>query len=393
MLMSCMAMAVMEAWEKQSVPVQHVLILVLLGVMGLMLPSGSTWVKAVYTAIEIGLIFFGTILGYLHILPTLYIIVMIRSCFLFEPPGRWIVAGLSFILFSIHQIQYVKTFLPAMLSDVQLQRIWMHQIAEFLMFGLVLFLVSQLINILLVERKTQQQLVLAHEQLRQYALQIEDLAAVQERNRIAREIHDSVGHALTNLNIQLQTVAKLWQHDQNQARSFLDQAQRLGKLAMQEVRQSVHTLRADAQADLLLEDSIATLIEDFCQSTGIRITQSIHLPAVLPAAVAKTLYRVAQEALTNICKYAQATQVKLQLQATPGWVHLAIEDNGQGFQLEARSQGFGLRGMRERVAALDGTLHLETAPGAGCRIQVSLPLADAFADRLSRDELRMTGIA
>ncbi|GAB4383725.1 MAG: sensor histidine kinase [Elainellaceae cyanobacterium] len=392
MLASCTAMAVFEAWDRQTVPVQHLLILALLGVMGLMLPSGSTVVKYIYTAIEIGLIFFGTVLGYLHILPTLYVIVMIRSCFLFEPPGRWIIAGLSFVLFLGHQVQYIKTFLPLMLPGVQLQRIWMHQIAEFLMFGLVLFLVSQLVHTLLTERKTRQQLALAHEQLRQYALQIEDLAAVQERNRIAREIHDSLGHALTNLNIQLQTVAKLWQHDQEQARSFLEQAQRLGKLAIHEVRQSVNTLRADAQEEPALEEAIVLLIEDFRQSTGVKVSQSIQINTILPPQVRKTLYRVIQEALTNICKYAQATQVQLKLQATPELVSLAIEDNGQGFQLEADTGGFGLRGMRERIAALNGKFHLEAAPGAGCCISISLPLENGFVNPISNDALKSNAL-
>jgi len=372
MLASCTAMAVFEAWERQSIPVQHLLILALLGLMGLMLPSGSNFMRYVYTAIEISLIFCGTILGYLHILPTLYVIVMIRSCFLFEPPGRWIVAGLSLILFAVHQMQYLSTFLPLILPDVQLQRILMHQIAEFLMFGLVLFLVSQLVNTLLAERQTQQQLLLAHKQLRQYALQVEDLAAVQERNRIAREIHDALGHALTTLNIQLQTVAKLWQRDRDQAQAFLEHAQRLGKLAMQEVRQSVNALRADAQAEPSLE-AIAALVEDFRRSTGIETASNIDVKADLSPQIVKTLYRVIQEALTNICKYAQATQVQLQLQATSDVVHLAIADNGQGFDVTADTSGFGLQGIQERVAALDGDFRLETALGCGCRIIVSLP--------------------
>lgn len=373
MLASCTAMAVFEAWERQSIPVQHLFILALLGLMGLMLPRSSNFARYVYTAIEMSLIFCGTILGYLHILPTLYVIVMIRSCFLFEPPGRWIIAGLSLILFAVHQMQYISTFLPLMLPDVQLQRIWMHQIAEFLMFGLVLFLVSQLVNTLLAERHTQQQLLVAHKQLRQYALQVEDLAAVQERNRIAREIHDALGHALTTLNIQLQTVAKLWQHDRDQARAFLEHAQRLGKLAMQEVRQSVNALRADAQAEPSLE-AIAALVEDFRRSTGINTASNIDVKADLSPQIVKTLYRVIQEALTNICKYAQATQVQLQLQATPDLVHLAIADNGQGFDVMAHNSGYGLQGMQERVAALDGDFRLETALGCGCRITVSLPM-------------------
>jgi signal transduction histidine kinase len=96
---------------------------------------------------------------------------------------------------------------------------------------------------------------------------------------------------------------------------------------------------------------------------------------VLPPQVAKTLYRIVQEALTNICKYAEASEVRVQLQTTCDRVLLSIEDNGRGFQLESRAGGFGLQGMRERIASLNGEFHLETSPEAGCKIEVSLPLS------------------
>jgi signal transduction histidine kinase len=117
--------------------------------------------------------------------------------------------------------------------------------AQTLVFGLGIFFVLELVNKLLVERQIKQQLTLAHEQLQEHSQKIEDLAAVQERNRIARDIHDSLGHTLTSLNIQLQTAVKLWQKSPEQAHTFLVQAQKLGAIAMKEVRQSVDTLRAD----------------------------------------------------------------------------------------------------------------------------------------------------
>lgn len=244
MLASCGMFAIAEAFENQRLPVQHVLVLLLLGLMGQMLPRGTPLLKLVYTGIEVGLIFYGATLGYLHILPTLYLIVLIRSCFLFEEPGRWAIAGLSFSLFLVHQVRYVKTitlFVPYGEQD----RFWMHLIAETLVFGLGLFLVVKLVNTLLCERQTQEQIAIVHKQLRQYASQIEDLAAVQERNHIARDIHDFIGHSLAALNIQLQTAAKLWELDPAQAQSFLTQAQQLGVAAMKEVRRSVNALRAD----------------------------------------------------------------------------------------------------------------------------------------------------
>ncbi len=94
MLMSCGSLAVMEMLEKGRLPIQHVLILALLGLMGWVLPSGKPFEKVIYMAIEVGLIFYGTLLGYLHILPSLYLIVVIRSCFIFDLPGRWAAAFL-----------------------------------------------------------------------------------------------------------------------------------------------------------------------------------------------------------------------------------------------------------------------------------------------------------
>ncbi|MDX2232261.1 MAG: sensor histidine kinase [Leptolyngbyaceae cyanobacterium bins.349] len=210
--------------------------------------------------------------------------------------------------------------------------------------------------------------------MRQYSLQIEELAAVQERNRIAREIHDSLGHALTSLNVQIQTVLKLWNHNPKEAHAFLQQAQQLGTMAMKEVRQSVSTLRADERTDPPLQDAIATLLQEFRQSTGITVDVALHLTATLPPDVTRTIYRLTQEALTNICKHAQATVVSLDLKTELDQVYFAIADNGRGFSSTQTSAGFGLQGMRERVAAIDGEFQLETSPGQGCQITVILPL-------------------
>jgi signal transduction histidine kinase len=379
MLISCGSMAVFEAIEKRHIPLQHVFILVVLGIMGLRLPSGNTSAKIIYTVIEISLIFYGTLLGYLHILPTLYLIVVIRSCFIFELSGRWAIALLSVFLFSIHQIQYIYNFMPLLSSQAQ-HLFWMHQLSELLMFTLGLFFVIKFVNTLIIERQTKEQLAFANEQLRQYALQIEDLAAVQERNRIAREIHDSLGHALTALNVQLQTASKLWHIDLSQAQSFLTQARRLGEVAIKEVRHSVNTLRADSREDEPIETAIASLVEDFYQGTGVAVYTQIELKATLSPQITKTLYRIVQEALTNICKHAQATKVWIQLKTTLDEVSLKIEDNGQGFRVNSEKTGFGLQGMQERVTALQGDFYLETLPGAGCRIIVDLPLQKVSHD-------------
>ena len=372
MLASCGSLAVVEAWQGHMIPVKHIMILVLLGLMGLILPNGKLLVKVIYTALEIGLIFYGTVLGYLHILPTLYLIVVMRSCFLFESFGRWAVAGLVSILFLGNQIKYIQRALPET-PDEQMH-FGMHLVAETLVFALGIFFVLQLTNKLLVERQMRQQLAQAHEQLQQYSQKIEELATVQERNRIARDIHDSLGHALTSLNIQMQTAVKLWEKEPVQARSFLTQAQQLGKTAMQEVRQSISTLREDAKDELPLEAKIETLVDDFRKGTGLTICTHISRCDAIPLPIAKTVYRIVQEALTNVFKYAQATEVQIKLNATSEWLYLTVEDNGKGFDLNQNCSGFGLQGIQERLTTVEGHFNLKTSLGNGCQIIVEIPL-------------------
>lgn len=377
MLASCGSLAVIEAFQNQTIPVEHILILVLLGSMGLALPNGSVAVRVFYTSMQIGLIVFGTSLGYLHILPTLYFIVVIRSCFLFKSIGRWVVAGLVFILFIwseiLSELRYRQGALPE-LPEEQLQLI-MHLMAQTLVFGLGIFFVLQLVNKLLSERQIRQQLAVAHEKLQDYSQKIEDLAAVQERNRIARDIHDSLGHALTSLNIQLQTAVKLWQKNPAKAHPFLAQAQKLGVIAMKEVRQSVGTLRADQVDNQPLKLKIWALIDDFRSSTGLTIRSKIaNCPQVSPQ-IKETIYRIVQEALTNIAKYAQATEVEIKLKVIEAKVYLSVQDNGKGFELNQSKSGYGLQGMQERINAVEGGLQIQTSPGAGCRILVEIPLS------------------
>jgi signal transduction histidine kinase len=187
MLTSCCILGVLESFQKTHFPVQHFLVLFLLGGMGSILPRGKTWIKVLYTTIEFGLIFYGTTLGYLHVMPALYLIAVIRSCFIFESVGFWVVAGLAFAFHVKHQIQYLQQLDLRSLSITQQQSLWTHQFGAILTFGLALVFVVKLVRSLLSESKQRSQLAQAHETLHSYALKIEALAAVQERNRIARE--------------------------------------------------------------------------------------------------------------------------------------------------------------------------------------------------------------
>ncbi|BAZ06981.1 sensor histidine kinase [Calothrix sp. NIES-3974] len=250
------------------------------------------------------------------------------------------------------------------------------------------------------ELYTPEQLAQMHDSLWQCVLQFANLSAAQERNRIARDLHDSVGHALTALNFQLQTAIKLYKPDPNQAEEFLTEAQRLVKLATQEVRQSVQALRSDTLETQPLETLIQSLVDDLRSTTGIMPTVNLDVQVSPPSHLVMPVYRIIQEALNNIRKYAQASEVTIELCANAAEIQFQICDNGRGFDPHSVAGGYGLKGMHERVAVLKGLLLVESSPGDGCQIHVWLPthistpaiamgtkLCDSAKANLSKSEL------
>lgn len=224
------------------------------------------------------------------------------------------------------------------------------------------------------ELYTPEELAQMHDSLWQCVLQFANMSAAQERNRIARDLHDSLGHALTALNFQLQTAMKLCKPDPNQAQEFLNEAHRLVGIATQEVRQSVKALRSDNVETQSLETLVESLVSDFEQTTGITPEVKIDLPVALSSHLVAPIYRIIQEALNNIRKYAQATAVQLHICTTSTGAYLIIKDNGRGFDIEKVCGGYGLQGMKERVAVLKGRIQLESQLGEGCCISVGIPM-------------------
>jgi two-component system, sensor histidine kinase and response regulator len=203
---------------------------------------------------------------------------------------------------------------------------------------------------------------------------IEKLAVYQERHRLAREIHDSLGHSLVALNIQIDTALTLWQDRPEQAYTFIKDAKRLGAEALRSVRQSVTQMRSDSVQGQLLETAIAKLVEEFQTTTGILPDCDIDLALPLSNELSTAVYRILQEGLTNICKHAEPTTVSIQIGAQDRCLQLILTDNGKGFQSEAVQEGFGSIGMKERATSFGGSLEILTAPQAGCRIVALLPL-------------------
>lgn len=342
------------------------------GLMGLRLPTGKLSDKILYTAIEILLILSTgmTRIRAIRLFPLLYLILVIRSCLIFQRTGRLAVTSLSFTLFLLTVMRrFQRISAPPLLQE----RLRFVPFSFALLFGLSLVFVLLLMNAVISERQSREKLAIANDQLRQYAKAIENQATLQERTRIAREIHDSLGHSLTALNLQLEIALKLWESNPTKAQTFLAQAKSLGSQALQEVRQSVSTMRSDPLQGRSLEIAIASLAQDF-HRTGILPNYQIQLTHPIPLDVSTAVYRIVQEALTNISKYAQATQVKIQLNATATNLLLTVEDNGKGFNLSQNTTGFGLQSMRDRTAALGGYFNINSTLGQGCTITANIPL-------------------
>ncbi|MEH1966362.1 sensor histidine kinase [Nostoc sp.] len=349
--------------------------LIIFALMGLRLPSNKQTTKVIYTVIEILLILIIGLFGerFARLFPFLYIILVTRSCLIFQLPGRLFVTSLSFTLFLITtQLKYQLFNFQA--SPQAQERYRFLILNSSLVFGLSLVFVLLMMNAVLSERQSREKLALANEKLRQYAMQIENQATLEERNRIAREIHDSLGHSLTALNLQLETALKLWQSNPGKAETFLATAKELGSKALKDVRQSVSTMRSNPLQEQSLERAIASLSENFHRSNGILPIYKINLEYSLPPEINTAIYRITQESLTNISKYAYATEVKLELTTTRGNLRLIIQDNGRGFDLGQNTTGFGLHSMRDRTLALGGEFNISSTLGSGCKITVDIPL-------------------
>jgi signal transduction histidine kinase len=215
----------------------------------------------------------------------------------------------------------------------------------------------------------------AHRQLQEYALRAEELAVVEERNRLAREMHDTLGHRLTVASVQLEAAQRLCPTDSERAASLVGTVREQVRDALGELRATVATLRKPVEADLQLRSSLRRLMDAFETATGLTVHRVLpdELPP-LPDAHRLALYRAAQEALTNVQKHAGASQVWLVLSTGGGSVTLLVSDDGRGLLRTGDGAGFGLRGLRERAVQLGGDLHLEPRPGGGTQLSFRLPL-------------------
>jgi signal transduction histidine kinase len=195
-----------------------------------------------------------------------------------------------------------------------------------------------------------------------------------ERRRLARELHDETGQALTSILLGLRAV-----EETDSAEQMHEAASELRELVvatLQDVRRLAVQLRPKALDDFGLAAALERLAQTFAESTGIHVDLEAQLGKErLPPEVETTLYRIVQEALTNVVKHADASRVSILLVRRDASATAVIEDDGRGFASQtAREDGLGLLGMRERVELHDGRLTVESQPGSGTTLVVEVPL-------------------
>lgn len=263
---------------------------------------------------------------------------------------------------------------------------WVPFLQSAMVFGSAVFFAAVFTDISIRDARRREEierlaakLAEANRALRDYTAKAEELAALQERNRLAREIHDGLGHYLTAMNLQANLAAALLEVDPERARQALVRLQAMILEALADVRRSVAALRSEPVLGVDLFAALEALVKESCAAglaVGLAVTGDARS---LPAAIELTLYRAVQEGLTNVRKHAQASQANVQLDYLPQGVGLSILDNGAGGSLgmgdlDLLKSSFGLFGLRERVRFLGGEMHIQTNPGKGFLLEITLPV-------------------
>jgi len=235
-------------------------------------------------------------------------------------------------------------------------------------FGMIGHIVTRLIT---TQRQQERKLLSAHIQLSEHALTLEQLATSRERNRLARELHDTLAHTLSGLTVNLEAIKIMLGEDRPEIMERLDHALQNTRVGLTDTRRALKDLRVKQVEDLGLK----LALENLCLQASSRgeFDIDLDLPEILPESsiqIEQVYYRIAQESLENIVKHARADHASLRLSLENNHYQMVIEDDGIGFDPGLRPSGdtLGIRGMRERAAESGSQLMISSQPGKGTKI-------------------------
>jgi signal transduction histidine kinase len=214
------------------------------------------------------------------------------------------------------------------------------------------------------------------ERLRDLIHTREQLSAVDERNRLARDLHDSVKQQLFAANMLLATARDSWSDDPDRAKRRLDSACELVQQSQRELTTVIQMLRPVQLKGRGLRDALGDHISRWSDQTAIGVRYEVRGEARVPLPVEEALYRVAQESLANVARHSGASAVEVELDLRPSMAELRVSDDGRGFDPASRTVGMGLDSMRERLRALGGELSITSGSGGSCLV-ARTPVGDA----------------
>jgi signal transduction histidine kinase len=212
-----------------------------------------------------------------------------------------------------------------------------------------------------------------HAQLAQYASTLEQLAISRERNRIARELHDTLAHTLSAVSVQLKALDVLWDADSAEARRVLRATDELTRSGLDEARRALHSLRATPIEEMGLALALRRAAAEAKTRAGFALTFTVPAQVTgLRPEIEQHLYRIGEEAINNVARHANARNVSVTLAQKGAVTLLTIQDDGAGFDpaQASRSGHFGLTGMRERAMLIEARLEIESQPQVGTMVRV-----------------------
>lgn len=298
----------------------------------------------------------------------LYLAVVARGAVLLEGRYLWPIVAVALVS---QESWYIARWMFTQPVPGMPITLWTCLLSVFMLtgtFGVLIVVVGWLMSALMAEQRLRQE-------TQRLSRENENLAAQLERTRIAREIHDTLGHSLTSLKIQLELSKRLMPVDRERANAALEQAEQLAARSLTDTRVALQGVRNN---DFDLRGAVADLAEEIERGGRLKIESRLD-PVDLSNAAAYQLYRVIQESTTNTLKHAGASKVSLHLSQHDGAIVLEIADDGAGFEVGKTSDGFGLQGMKERLGSIGGTVVIDSAPQCGTRVKVVIPVEKSEA--------------
>jgi signal transduction histidine kinase len=312
----------------------------------------------------------------------LLLVAVIIGAWAYGKRGAWATSGLASALLIVSALIDLVTghlFLPEAMLDSG-RSVWpLFVLAPALALRIPLLIVIGWIVGTLAEqeRKHTGEISAANVKLREQALAMEQLATARERNRLARDLHDTLAHSLAGLVVELQAIDTLLKAEPAAAQAELAKARQIAQAGLQETRQAIQDLRVDPIEDLGLARALERSAIDFVDRAGEQVDLHISDPqASISNDMAAQVYFIAKEALNNIERHADAHCVAVMLARTEGQLVLQIRDDGRGFEAGKvdEAERFGLQGMYERAEMIGAQLSVESRVGQGTVVQLTIPL-------------------